>query len=97
MRKTYRAKTQIRHKHTRNSFFSLLISPVLIRVASAAQSAAETSQLIASISSQSTSNSLQPKKNFTSAMKYVYAASGYMLCSKCPADANATIAASSCI
>ena len=53
---------------TRYNFFTLLISPVFTRAANRARSAAGTPQLPASISSESTLNSLLP--NFTFAMEW---------------------------
>jgi hypothetical protein len=49
---------------TRFSFFTRLISPVFISAINATQSAAVTPQELASISSLSTSNSLQPNVTF---------------------------------
>jgi hypothetical protein len=57
---------------TRRSIFNLLISPVFMRAANAAQSASETPQSLALISSLSTSNSLLP--NFTFSMEQADAA-----------------------
>jgi hypothetical protein len=57
---------------TRFSIFTRLISPVFIRAANATQSATETPQELASISSLSTSNSSQP--NFTFGMEQAGAA-----------------------
>jgi hypothetical protein len=60
-------KNKTENNLTRFSIFSLRISPNFMRAASATQSASVTSQQAASISSQSTSNFLQP--NFTLAME----------------------------
>ena len=59
-------------KLTGFSFFTRLISPVVMRAANATQSASETPQPLASISSLSTSNSLLP--NFTVGMEHAEAA-----------------------
>jgi hypothetical protein len=64
------AKTQPHNKTklTSLSIFTRLISPVVMRAANATQSASETPQPLASISSLSTSNSLRP--NFTVGMEH---------------------------
>ena len=74
MRAKNTAETEQKKRLTRSSVFTLLISPDFMRAANAAQSAAETPQLVASISSQSTSNFFLP--NFTVGMEYVGAAAG---------------------
>ena len=68
------SRNRNRKNITRNSVFTLLISPVFTRAANRARSAAGTRQLSASISSESTLNSLLP--NFTFAMEYAAAEFG---------------------
>jgi hypothetical protein len=71
------AMKTINHYLTRFKVVTRLISPVLMRAANSTQSAAETLQYCASISSLPTSNSLRP--NFTFGMEYADAAVGRTL------------------